>query len=144
MPVVVACALALCATPAFAGGGDHHGKGDHFKLMDADGDGRISRAEHQAGARKMFTQCDANHDGMVTAAEMDAAKLGEGEKADKIHKSSAEKISMLDKDQDGKLTATEHDTGAESMFGKMDADGDGFLSKDEYKQGKKMKHKDQR
>jgi hypothetical protein len=42
-------------------------------MMDTNGDGKISRAEHAAGAKQMFAQCDANRDGIVTAAEMDAA-----------------------------------------------------------------------
>ena len=40
-----------------------------FKSMDTDGDGRISRAEHAAGARMMFDKMDTNHDGIVTQQE---------------------------------------------------------------------------
>ena len=45
---------------------------EKFKQMDTDGDGRISAAEHAAGAQKMFAKMDSNHDGGITAAEMEA------------------------------------------------------------------------
>lgn len=41
-------------------------------MMDADGDGAISAAEHAAGAAKMFAKADANGDGSVSADEMKA------------------------------------------------------------------------
>ena len=61
----------LVASPARA-----HNKGgdeDHmFKMMDTDGDGKISAEEHAAGAKKMFDMMDTNHDGYLTKAEMAA------------------------------------------------------------------------
>jgi Ca2+-binding EF-hand superfamily protein len=113
----------------------------HFKMMDANGDGKITRAEHAAAAKQMFKQCDANHDGVVTVAEMDAASAAKGEKPGKDEKSSTEKIRVIDQNGDGKLTAAEHATGTETMFGKMDRNGDGVLSKDECEAGMKMLQK---
>jgi hypothetical protein len=58
---------ALALSPAaFAQHADMMGK------MDGNGDGRISAAEHAAGAQAMFDAADADHDGYVTAAEMKA------------------------------------------------------------------------
>jgi Ca2+-binding EF-hand superfamily protein len=113
----------------------------HFKKMDTDGDGKISRAEHAAGAKKMFAQCDVNRDGIVTAAEMDSAMAAEGEKPGKHDKTSAEKIQIIDQNGDGQLTASEHEAGSEKMFAKMDKDGDGSLSKDECDEGMKAMKK---
>ena len=137
--MVAACGFALCLLPA-AFAENHADK--HFKMMDANGDGKISRAEHAAGAKQMFAQCDANRDGVVTAAEMDAAMAAKGEKPDKHDKSSAEKIKVIDQNGDGKLTIAEHDAGTESMFAKMDKNGDGFLSKEECNEGQKMLKKE--
>jgi Ca2+-binding EF-hand superfamily protein len=136
MCLVAACSLALCALPnAFAGKDADH----HFKKMDTNGDGKVTRAEHAAGAKQMFTECDVNKDGVVTAAEMDAAMALKGEKPDKREKTSAEKIRMIDQNGDGQLTVAEHNAGTEQMFAKMDKDGDGALSKEECAEGMKIK-----
>ena len=135
--LAAACALALLIVPFAVAGGDNH-----FKMMDTDGDGKISRAEHAAAAQQMFAQCDANHDGVVTAAEMDAAMALKGDKPTKHDKTSAEKIQVIDQNGDGQLTIAEHKAGAEKMFTTMDKNGDGFLSKDECDEGQKMMKKD--
>ena len=51
-----------------------HGRhGGHFKRMDTDNDGKVSRAEAMAAAEAAFTGADADGDGFVTAEEMRAA-----------------------------------------------------------------------
>jgi Ca2+-binding EF-hand superfamily protein len=48
----------------------------HWKKVDTDGDGRISRAEAQANAPRLaeqFDQLDANNDGFLTPDELAAA-----------------------------------------------------------------------
>jgi Ca2+-binding EF-hand superfamily protein len=135
LSIVIACGLALCALPSAFAGPDAD---KHFKMMDTNGDGKISRAEHAAGAKQMFAQCDANHDGVVTAAEMDAAMAARGEKLAAGDKTSAEKIKEIDQNGDGKLTVAEHEAGTETMFNKMDKNGDGFLSKAECDEGMKL------
>jgi Ca2+-binding EF-hand superfamily protein len=136
--LILACSLALCAAPRALA--NSHAE-QHFKMMDANGDGKVSRAEHAAGAKKMFQQCDANRDGIVTAKEMDAAMAKQGVKAGDDDKSSAEKIRVIDQNGDGKLTTAEHEAGTEKMFGKMDTNSDGFLSKQECDEGMKMMKK---
>jgi len=121
---------ALLLVPVAAMAGD-----DKAKLMDTDGDGKVSSAEHAAGAKTMFTQMDANSDGKVTAAEMDAAHAKKGAKAGTMKMTSAEKIKKIDTDGDGALSASEHDAGSAQMFTKMDADGDGFITAAEMKAG---------
>lgn len=140
--LLLACGLALAALPAVRA----NDGADKFKLMDTDGDGRITRAEHATGAHTMFGRMDANNDGIVTAAEMDAShaekkssKLKFWEKKDKDMKSSAEKISVIDGDHDGKLTRAEHEAGSEAMFSKLDTNNDGVLSKDECEVGEELK-----
>lgn len=137
--LALACSLALCTLPAAFAGQD---SGKHFKMMDANGDGKISRAEHTAGAKQMFVQCDANKDGTVTAAEMSASMTAQGEKSGKHDKTPVEKIQMIDQNGDGQLTAAEHETGTEKIFDKMDKNSDGMLTKDECDEGKKMLKKD--
>jgi len=132
------CGLTLIALPvAFAG----HDADAMFKKMDANGDGKVSRAEHAAYAKQMFTECDANNDGIVTAAEMEKASLARGEKSGKHDKSAAEKIQVIDQNGDGQLTTAEHEAGSEKMFTQMDKDGDGYLSKEECEEGHKAMKK---
>lgn len=124
------CAVAFSLS-AWAGG-EH---GDKMAKMDTNGDGKITQAEHSAGAKNMFGKLDTNGDGKVTAAEMDAGHQAMGK--DKAGKgmSSSQKIAKLDTDGDGALTAEEHAAGTKKMFGKMDADGDGTLTAAEWKAG---------
>lgn len=107
-----------------------------FKSMDANGDGRVSFAEHTAAVKRMFDAMDANHDGKVTAAEMDGAfEKVNGRKPAAGDKSAAEKIKAGDANGDGVLTAGEHETLAKRMFQSMDKNGDGYLSPAEFEAG---------
>src|SRR5262245_51828685 len=107
--------IALVSGLAFAGaafaGGDKGDSANHeLQMMDTNHDGKISEAEHAAGAKKMFTMMDANKDGKVTADEMDAAhKKMMGKDASAHDMSSADKIKAVDADGDGVLTAAEHE-----------------------------------
>src|SRR3954468_19030715 len=69
--LIAACGLATSASAwAKAGGGT---PGEHeIQMMDTDHDGKISAAEHAAGAQKMFQMMDTDKDGKVTVTEMQA------------------------------------------------------------------------
>jgi hypothetical protein len=47
---------------------------EKIKMVDADGDGNLTAAEHAAGARNMFAKMDADRDGALTLAELDAGR----------------------------------------------------------------------
>jgi Ca2+-binding EF-hand superfamily protein len=131
-----AAALAACFGVAAPVAQAHGNVDAEFKMMDTNNDGKISAEEHAAGAKMMFDKMDADHDGKVTAAEMDAFHDKMGKKSDKkMGMSSADKIKMIDTDNDGVLTAGEHAAGAKMMFDKMDTDHDGSLTKAELKAG---------
>lgn len=110
-----------------------------MRIMDANRDGKVSTAEHAAGAQQMFKAMDANHDNRVTAEEMDATDKPWKSTDASHHKghamSSADKIKVIDTNGDGVLTAQEHAAGSKAMFGKMDTDKDGNLTAAEIKTG---------
>lgn len=45
-----------------------------IKSIDSDGDGTITAAEHEAGARKMFDKMDKDDNGRLSAAELQAGE----------------------------------------------------------------------
>ena len=55
-----------------------HG-GRRFERMDENGDGKVTKAEAEAGVKKMFEHKDANHDGAITRDEMGRGSHGHGE-----------------------------------------------------------------
>ncbi|WP_129779923.1 EF-hand domain-containing protein [Peristeroidobacter soli] len=160
--IPVAVASVLCGV-ALAGGG----KDDHMKMMDKNGDGKITAAEYADGSKEMFSKMDANKDGSVTAQEMDAmhasmmkdkghatARTESGPTEDKMADkkaydpsgtgksmpkmmSSEEKIAKLDTNNDGKLSQAEYMAGSKERFSKMDKDGDGTLTAQEMRDGER-------
>ena len=65
---VAIAGLSMCGM-VFAGDMSSSNK---MKKIDTDGDGKVSAAEHDAGAKMMFEKMDSDRDGFVTTAEMDA------------------------------------------------------------------------
>jgi Ca2+-binding EF-hand superfamily protein len=77
-PTRLLCAISLALAGGLLvsqGALAHGGMMDHdmMEKMDANHDGMISAAEHAAFARTMFDTMDANHDGMLSKAELGSA-----------------------------------------------------------------------
>lgn len=96
-----------------------------MRMLDRNGDGQIARQEHADSASRMFESMDADHDGEVTAAEMDATRRGLYG-ADRT--AAAAEIAQADGNHDGMLTAEEHATATRVMFDRFDADHDNSLT----------------
>lgn len=45
---------------------------EKLKVVDSNGDGALTAEEHLAGSKSMFDKMDANHDGLLTKAELEA------------------------------------------------------------------------
>ena len=58
---------------------------DMMAMMDPDGDGRVSAAEHAAGAQAMFEKADADKDGSLSHEEMMAAHKPKGMEGHAMH-----------------------------------------------------------
>jgi Ca2+-binding EF-hand superfamily protein len=118
------------------------GKGNWWADTDGDDDDRISRAEAEAnaGLSSRFATIDADGDGFVTREEYAAfykANASQGAEHAQEHSMvvTTDLWSRFDKDGDGRLTALEIDTDTrlKADFSGLDADGDGFVSQDEYR-----------
>lgn len=107
---------------------------ESFPGMDSDSDGFVTSAEHAKAAQTMFQMLDANKDGTVNVAEMDAVRTLLPDQAGiKAAAESSEKtLTALDSDSDGMLTLAEYVAGSNGMFAKMDANKDDRISRAEW------------
>jgi Ca2+-binding EF-hand superfamily protein len=120
-------------------------RGDAFKQMDTDGDGRITRTEHAVVAQRIFDQLDSNADGLITTVEMEArkdSKMGAWDKNEGL--SAAEKVAEIDENLDGQVSQGEHEAGIALIFGRLDTDNDGYLSRAECEAGHRVIKKDKK
>lgn len=132
---IVAAAAVTAGGAALAQGFGHHGPRMSFEEIDADGNGEVTKAEIEAMKDAHFTKADADGDGKLTLEEMQArAREHANERA-------AWMLERFDKDADGALSKDElpQPRRAGKMFDRMDADGSGGISKEEFEDAR-MKH----
>ena len=116
--------LEILLLAAGSGSGTANAQAQHadvvFSMLDADGDGRLSREEYGAG----FNLLDTNRDGLITREEFNCA--------------SGAPFAMLDKDCDGFISKKEWEEG----FDYLDADKDGYLTAKDFSAVTEMGAKD--
>src|SRR5262245_32075319 len=125
--------LALISSP-LASAGHPEGKG-HFTDMDRDGDGLISREEAAGNPRlaERFDAIDVNKDGKLSKDEM---KSSFRTMHDDMRQHFDESFTKADTDGDGRLSQAEAEQGMPRLgrdFADVDADKDGFVTRDEIK-----------
>lgn len=132
---VVAATLSVSAHQRAMGPGGPGGPGmmerPTFAELDADGDGQVTTAEMDAYGKARFDEADTDGNGTLSAEEM-AARV-EQKMHERMAQGAAERLRVMDEDGDGALSYDEM-AGARSgrMFRRIDADGDGSISADEY------------
>ncbi len=95
--------------------------------FDANHDGSLTRAEMEAGLKADFAADDTNHDGVLELDEVRAVN-------DKRWSEDASAASpLVDWNHDGVVDFDEFAATARSLFDQMDADGNGVLSPNELK-----------
>jgi len=98
-----------------------------FEKLDANRDGVVTLNEYLAAATGKFKELDVAGNGRVTAEEMANSPL-----AHKRAEHVAERIARrLDTNGDGRVSKDEFLATAKARFAKLDKNGDGFLSADE-------------
>lgn len=102
-----------------------------FDAIDADKDGKVTQAEIDAHRAARVTAADANGDGLMSADELAAMRLAD--MTERAKTEAAEMIANLDSDGDGLLSAAEMATrpALGKLFDRADTDDDGAISRDE-------------
>ena len=114
---IIMAAVFAVSSPALAN--------ENWQEKDTNGDGQLSRAEHDAGVAAAWTAKDADGNGQLSTAEA-GMKAG-------THWTAA------DTDGDGQLSQSEFTAMKAAWFSKADTDGDGSISKAEHDAAKAMK-----
>jgi hypothetical protein len=119
--LIAGCACAM-ATSAFA-------QGMGGQNMDANGDGKIDKAEYGASAKAMLDRLDTDKDGKISAAEQSAMGGGGGGGGGGF-------MAGADADKDGSITLAELQAQRATRFDQMDTNKDGSLSQEERAAGR--------
>lgn len=91
--------------------------------MDADKDGTVTRAEVEAFHAARAKEIDANNDGQITAAELQAFRDKQRERR------MAEMLKTMDKDGDGKVSVAEFEAAQSWRTARFDRNGDGAIDR---------------
>lgn len=132
--LTTAVALGLSGAALAAGPGMGDGAGPFamkLEAMDADKDGKVTEAEIDAFQAARIAAADADGDGLMSASELSAMHLAQmSERAEAM---AARMIEEFDADGDGKLSGAEMAARPmpARMFGRIDTDNDGAITQEE-------------
>lgn len=126
----LAVAIALgSAVSSVAEQSGRDGKRATFESLDANGDGRLVRAELDAHMKTRFERRDTNGDGVLSREELTAqAQTNASARLDRM-------LARVDTNKDGVISFEEMSAARGGrMFQRADADEDGAISKAEFDQ----------
>lgn len=131
--ILVAVVGAGLSTAAFAGRGDDIGPLQelNFDALDADKDGKVTKAEVDASHAMRTKAADINADGKLSVEELAAMQIKA--MTERATARAAKMTKKLDTDGDKMLTDAELAAGKNraDMFARIDTDGDGAITKAE-------------
>jgi EF hand len=140
LPLALALATVALAGPALAA--PHDGT-SFIHDYDADKDGKVTRAEFDAGRVSRFKATDANGDGWLSEAEyvgeyrgrleaqLAASSLDAEKKTEERQRQMRQakvRFGVLDKDRNQQMTQAEYDASGARAFAEQDADRDGTIT----------------
>lgn len=127
--------------PGFGGGSGN--PGDFLKMLDKDGDGKVSKAEAPERMQEGFDRMDTNKDGFIDEAEvrqmMDRFREMRpggpgGPRGERDGGGLQERMKAMDKDGDGKVSLEEAPERMKQSFDRFDTNKDGFIDDAEIRQ----------
>ena len=130
---IMVASITAIAAPAFADGQRGGGKNrPSFAELDADNDGQISLADIQAAGAARFATIDTNQDGSISKEEMLAHAAGEH--TNRMERRANRMINRMDTDGNGTIELSEMQSNGrgEKMIERLDADGNGTVSSEEF------------
>lgn len=138
-------ALAEKGGMGMGGGMDGEGRGamltQMFETIDADSDGKVTLAELQAHRKAEFAAADSNGDGALSPEELSAHQLARMQA--RMAERSQAMMDNMDNDGNGSLSEDEMGQGpGERNFARLDTDNDGAISKAEAEEA--MQHRRKR
>jgi Ca2+-binding EF-hand superfamily protein len=133
--VLLTCGMMMAAS-AFAADSNPSPARAPFKALDIDGDRMVSLAEAQQGAPQLasrFNELDGDKDGLLS---IDEVLAGQPIRSHRITRDMQADFTAADADGDGMLTSAEAADMpiVSEFFGEMDANKDGYVTKDEIRQ----------
>ena len=99
----------------------------HFDKLDANHDGVVTQDEFVAAATARFQQVDTQGTGRVTASEIASSPKA----AERASRMAEHVVQRLDTNGDGVVSQDEFLAAAKKRFSHMDRNGDGFIDADE-------------
>jgi len=132
----------IAASSAFADDTRRGGGKAIFKMLDADGDGKVTLDEMLNRASKRFDETDQNSDGEISVGEM-ADRM----ERRRLERRAERRLRRMDYDGDGKVTKSEIESRVKKRFALLDANDDGVIEGKEARRLGKRKgrfHKRQR
>lgn len=132
MSIIRGVAIVLTATVLGGNAGQAREPGRFpdrmFDRIDADHDGVLTRSEVQAARSRMFDRLDADRDGALTAAEAEAARnqarARAARRSERFAGTPGERLATLDRNHDGLVSRDEFVAGT-GWFDRMDSTGRG-------------------
>lgn len=115
----------------------HGGKGDRagsriermFTELDANSDGVVTKAEIEAHRQARFTAADTDGDGALSVDEVIAA--AQKRMAERTGERMRERFAKMDADKDGRLTLEETAGRMSKWLGRVDENADGAIDRAE-------------
>jgi len=135
--LVIGCAMVCVAPTAFA----QNAEASRFDQVDTNRDGVINQEEWDQFSSQLFDAIDKDGDGHGSAEELDEAfESFDYNKDGVIDGNEAPLVIILgDDDRDGRVSPAEFDA-IDWDRDSIDADGDGLVSREEFKNARRQVH----